>query len=93
MRIGASESRKLWLVELSVKTNDSIGEYFKWGRVLSPLLFNLAADTLVKMIKKAQENGLIQGLVPEHIPNGVANLQYADIQFYAYKMKKIMRKT
>lgn len=30
------------------------------------------------MISKAQENGLIKGLVPEYVTNGVAILQYAD---------------
>ncbi|CAN6249384.1 unnamed protein product [Urochloa humidicola] len=69
---------------LSVKANDMMGNYFKTNRgvrqgdPLSPLLFNLAADSLAKMINKAQENGLIKGMIPEYIPNGVAILQYAD---------------
>jgi hypothetical protein len=48
------------------------------GDPLSPLLFNLAADCLAKMIHTAQENELIKGLVPELVRGGVAILQYAD---------------
>jgi len=45
---------------------------------LSPLLFNLAADSLAKMIQMGQQNQLITGLIPEYIAGGVAMLQYAD---------------
>jgi hypothetical protein len=34
---------------------------------LSPFLFNIAVDTLAKMISLAQSNKLIQGLVPEYV--------------------------
>jgi hypothetical protein len=67
-----------------VQVNDNIGNYFKGGKgvrqgdPLSPLLFNLAVDGLAKMIHKAQENGLIKGLVPEYIDNGMSVLQYVD---------------
>jgi hypothetical protein len=67
-----------------VQINGSVGNYFKSGKgvrqgdPLSPLLFNLAADCLAKMVYKAQENGLIKGLVPNYIEHGVAILQYAD---------------
>ena len=69
---------------LSVKVNDILGNYFQSGKgvrhgdPLSPLLFNLAADGLSKMIQQAQRNGLIQGLVPGYVENGIAILQYAD---------------
>jgi hypothetical protein len=69
---------------LSVKINDSMGGYFKsrkgvrQGDPLSPLLFNLAADCLAKMVQIAQENTLIKGLIADLIPKGVAILQYAD---------------
>ena len=69
---------------LSVKANDKIGPYFKSGKgvrqgdPLSPLLFNIAADSLAKMISMGQRNSLIRGLIPEYIQNGVALLQYAD---------------
>jgi len=69
---------------LSVKVNDSMGSYFKCGKgvrqgdPLSPLLFNIAADTLSKMISLAQSNKIITRLIPEYIDYGVVILQYAD---------------
>jgi hypothetical protein len=50
----------------------------KQGDPLSPLLFNFVADSLTKMVKMAQSNGLITGLADNLIPHGVAILQYAD---------------
>ena len=61
-----------------------MGSYFQSGKgvrqgdPLSPLLFNLAADALAKMIQQAQKNDLIQGLVPDYVDKGIAILQYAD---------------
>jgi hypothetical protein len=69
---------------LSVKINDKMGAYFashkgvRQGDPLSPILFNLVADYLTRMIRKAQDNGLIVGLADNLIPKGVAVLQYAD---------------
>jgi len=69
---------------LSVKANDLVRSYFQSGKgvrqgdPLSPLLFNLAADALAKMIQQAQNNDLIQGLVPDYVDKGIAILQYAD---------------
>ena len=69
---------------VSVKVNNTNGGYFKSGRgvrqgdPLSPFLFNIAADSLAKMMNLAQESKLITGLVPEYVENGVAILQYAD---------------
>lgn len=45
---------------------------------LSPILFNFVADCLTRMVLKAQDNGLITGLINRIIPNGVAIMQYAD---------------
>lgn len=69
---------------LSVKVNSGMGDYFKCGKgvrqgdPLSHLLFNIAADALSKMVHMPQRNGIITGLVPEYIPNGVAILQCAN---------------
>jgi hypothetical protein len=67
-----------------VKTNDKIGAYIKsykgvrQGDPMSPILFNLVADCLTRMVHKAQDHGLITGLISHIIPKGVAILQYAD---------------
>lgn len=44
------------------------------GDPLSPILFNLVADCLTRMVRKAQNNGLITGLADNLIPKGVAIL-------------------
>jgi hypothetical protein len=48
------------------------------GDPFSTLLFNLVADGLACIIHKAQERGLIRGLIPHIIQNGCCCLQYAD---------------
>jgi hypothetical protein len=61
-----------------------MGSYFKsrkgvrQGDPVTPLLFNLAADCLAKMVQIAQENNLVKGLISDIIPRGVAILQYVD---------------
>jgi hypothetical protein len=69
---------------VSVKLNNEMGPYFqsakgvRQGDPLAPTLFNLVAESLTKMVLKAQENELLVGLAPDLIHNGVAVLQYAD---------------
>jgi hypothetical protein len=69
---------------VSVKLNNKVGSYIKsykgarQGDPLSPILFNFVADYLTRMVHKAQQNGLITGLISYIIPSGVAILQYAD---------------
>jgi len=87
---GFPEKWCIWIKEvvtsgtLSVKVNDMVGPYFTSGKgvrqgdPLSPLLFNIAADALAKMIQMGQQNQLIKGLIPEFIEGGLALLQYAD---------------
>lgn len=48
------------------------------GDSLSPIFFNFVVDGLARMIRKAQVNGLISGLIDHFIEGGVAILQYAD---------------
>jgi hypothetical protein len=69
---------------VSVKINDQVGAYFtnhkgvRQGDPLSPILFNLVADCLSRMVRQAQEGGLITGLASHLILRGVAMLQYTD---------------
>jgi hypothetical protein len=69
---------------VSVKMNNQVGPYIKSFKgvrqvdPLSPILFNFVADCLTRMVHRAQENGLITGLISYIIPNGLAILQYVD---------------
>jgi hypothetical protein len=62
---------------VSVKLNNEMGSYFqsakgvRQGDPLAPTLFNIVAESLTKMVLKAQENGLLVGLAPDLIQNGV----------------------
>jgi hypothetical protein len=70
--------------KVGIKVNNSIGSYFfthqglRQGDPLSPLLFDLTVDGLAMMMDKAKKCGLIKGLVPELVDNGLVLLQYAD---------------
>jgi hypothetical protein len=69
---------------LSVKINDMLDPYFgsfkgvRQGDPFAPFLFNMAANSLSKMIENAQRNSLFKGLADNLVENGVAILQYAD---------------
>lgn len=41
-------------------------------------MFNIIVDGLAMLIKKAQRQGMIRGLVPNLVGGGLAILQYAD---------------
>lgn len=78
-----------WIIKVvkgghvGVKVNDNIGPYFMThkgliqGDPLSPLLFDIVTDALSILVERAKEHGLIKGLVPEFVENGLAILQYA----------------
>jgi hypothetical protein len=69
---------------LSVEVNDKIGPYFasckdvRQGDPFAPFLFNMAANSLSKMVSLAQQNRLNIGLASNLIEKGVALLQYVD---------------
>ena len=45
---------------------------------MSPLLFNIVADMLDILIKRAKEESQISGVVPHLVDGGLSVLQYAD---------------
>jgi hypothetical protein len=69
---------------VSVLANGEESETFKTGKglrqgdPLSPLLFNLVADVLTKILEKAARNRLVSGLLEQFSPGGILALQYAD---------------
>ncbi len=69
---------------VGIKVNDQIGNNFqtykglRQGDHLSPILFNIVADMLALLIKRAKEVGLINGVIPHLVDNGLSILQYTD---------------
>ena len=48
------------------------------GDPLSPILFNIVADMLAILIKRAKADNKISGIVPHLVDEGLSILQYAD---------------
>jgi hypothetical protein len=48
------------------------------GDLLSPLLFNIVADMLVILIKRAKADGQIERVISHLVDGGLSILQYAD---------------
>ena len=69
---------------VGIKVNDDIGPYFqtkrgfRQGDPMSPILFNIIADMLALLIKRAKADGQIRGVIPHLIDDGLSILQYAD---------------
>ena len=69
---------------VGIKVNDDIGHFFqtlkglRQGDPMSPILFNIVADMLALLIKRANGKDLVSGLVPHLVDGGVSILQYAD---------------
>lgn len=65
---------------VSIRTNDTPCPYFpshkgvRLGDPFSPLLFNIVVDGLACMVRKAQEVGLVEGLISHIIKNGCVML-------------------
>ena len=69
---------------MGIKVNDEIGPYFqtkrglRQGDPMSPILFNIVADMLALLIKRAKDDGQIRGVIPNFLDGGLSILQYAD---------------
>nr|AAL77136.1 Putative non-LTR retroelement reverse transcriptase [Oryza sativa Japonica Group]AAP52241.1 retrotransposon protein, putative, unclassified [Oryza sativa Japonica Group] len=69
--------------DVGIKVNDQIGNCFqtykgfRQGDPLSPILFNIVADMLTLLIKMAKEVGLLNGIIPHLVDDGLSILQYA----------------
>lgn len=69
---------------VGIKVNDDLGFFFqtqkslRQGDPMSPILFNLVADMLAIFISRAKEAGLLSGVVPHLIEDGLSILQFAD---------------
>lgn len=69
---------------VGVRVNDKIGPYFKTfkglrqGYALSLFFFYIATDALAVIMNKANEHGLMKGMLGENLYNGVNMLQYVD---------------
>lgn len=75
---------------VGIIVNDTLGPFFRThkglrqGDPFSPLLFNLVADSLTILIKRAHEQGLVKGVVPELVSGGLSMLQYADDTIFLF---------
>jgi hypothetical protein len=67
-----------------IHVNDDTGRYFQTRKglrqcdPLSPLIFNIVADMLAILIKRAKADGQIEGVIPHPVDGGLSILQYAD---------------
>jgi hypothetical protein len=69
---------------VGIKVNDQVGNNFqtykglRQGDPLSPILFNIVADMLALLIKRAKDAGLLSGVIPHLVDDGLSILQYAN---------------
>ena len=69
---------------VAINVNNEVGHFFqtkkglRQGDLLSPFLFNIAADMLAILIKRVNKEGHISGVVPHLVDGGLLVLQYAD---------------
>jgi hypothetical protein len=87
---GFSEQWIEWVLKavrggrIAVNLNGELGKYFRsykglrQGDPLSPHLFNLVADGLAAILKRAAERGVLEGVTPNLVERGLTHLQYAD---------------
>jgi len=69
---------------VAININDEVGHYFqtkkclRQGDPLSPIVFNIVADMLAILIKRAQGDNQISGILPHLVDEGLSILQYAE---------------
>jgi Reverse transcriptase (RNA-dependent DNA polymerase). len=69
---------------VGIRVNDQTGNNFqtykglRQGDPLSPILFNIVADMLALLIKRAKDIDSLNGVVPYLVDDGLSILQYAD---------------
>jgi hypothetical protein len=81
---------------VAIRVSDDIVRYFqtrkglRQGDPLSPMLFNIVADMLAILIKRAKSDGQIEGVIPHLVDGGLSVLQYADdtILFMEHDLEK-----
>jgi hypothetical protein len=81
---------------VAIKVNDDVGNYFqtlkglRQGDPLSQMLFNIVTDMLAIMIERAKNDGLIEGVIPHLVDEGLSILQYANdtILFMEHDLEK-----
>jgi hypothetical protein len=67
-----------------VMVNGLLGSYYydkervEAGDPLSPILFDIALDVVQVLIGRAQDSGLLKGVVPDLVEGGLTMIQYAD---------------
>ena len=77
--------------KVCIMVNDRLGPYFRTrkglrqGDLFSPLLFNIAAEVLAVLVKRAQDNGLINGLGADLVEDGVSIIQYAEDTIFMFE--------
>ena len=69
---------------VAIKFNEDLGSFFQIQKGprqsdhISSILFNLVVDMLAMFIARAKEEGLLSGVIPHLIDDGLSILQYAD---------------
>jgi hypothetical protein len=69
---------------VGIKLNEEVGSFFqtkrgiRQGDPMSLILFNMVADMLSLIIKRAKGDGQITAILPHLIDDGLSILKYAD---------------
>ena len=82
--------------QVGIKINDQTGNTFetkkglRQGDPLSPVLFNIVVDMLAILVNRVKREGMVAGVVPHLVDDGLSILQYADdtILFMDHDLQK-----